>query len=81
MKKKLVIKAYHPVLRLMNLNQYDEIYTYESVFKKLIYKHTAKQIIITGSLTTTGGGDASVKIYDGYYIEIKLAARAVLTTQ
>ena len=42
---------------------------------------TAKQIVITGSLTTTGGGDASVKIYDGYYIEIKLAARAVLTTQ
>jgi hypothetical protein len=42
---------------------------------------TAKQIVITGSLTTTGGGDTSVKIYDGYYIEIKLAARAVLTTQ
>lgn len=42
----------------------------------------ANRIIVTGSLTTTGGsGDALVKIYSGYYIEIKLAARAVLSLQ
>ena len=38
----------------------------------------ANRIIITGSLTTSGQGAGLVKIYAGYSLEIKLAARAKL---
>ena len=38
----------------------------------------ANRLIITGSLTTSGGGGSLVKVYAGYSLEIKLAARAKL---